>query len=487
MASYSCKLPDEKTIYVVFRNIFQGVFAEIRKSKAAKKLIQTHINKPEVKQLLNVYGESAVLAKLLVLLADGVFESTARAANRFPGLFIVAPAQTATIAASKAPAPVPAPQAQTVEQVVKKTVVDGNSSSLGGDTNSPSGDSGTAKPLALPLQGACRNVEKPEDSQTSKPPERHPTESKSPAAALQVPSLFPLYLPFATGHRILVKAQAILEAACFRFASNTIPEVLAQRGWDCPEATELNVIVSQLLAHKNSLDRLEAAAASTQGLAKLSDPLTQLRHAAVHRTRVTAEVLEEYLVGAGAFAARLRDKEALLALSRIRTGVQESIAEVENNKSTLETRLRATLDDVAARRAELDRLERDAVADMLRADAAYLDFVGEKLERSVVEQTQGPSLMQSLEESLIEEYFPEPSLEPSHEKKWFFRTEEESDVGGGSVDDVPGLTDGSVTGTTIETDAPQVGCDTEEEDSYEDAMEHDTGVFFALGLPSISK
>lgn len=276
------------------------------------------------------------------------------------------------------------------------------------------------------------------DPQVSKPRERDVAETENPAAALQVPSLFPMYLPFATGHRILTKTQFILEAACFRFALETIPEVLAKRGWDCAEATELNVIIRQLLNHKTSLQKLEAAAGPDLGM--LTRSMTKLRHATVHRGRLTAKVLEQFLADAETFATKLDDKEAISALSRSRGGVQKNIVEMENNKSMLETKLRKTLDDIAAQRAELDRLEKAAVVDVQRADAEYQSYIGTHLE-------------QSLEQA-----------------------DDESDVGGAS-DDGPGLSEGSVSGNG-DIDDLRDGCETEGEDEcFEDAQEHESGVY----------
>lgn len=258
-----------------------------------------------------------------------------------------------------------------------------------------------------------------------------------------------MYLPFATGHRILVRAQAALEAACFRFASATIPEVLRQRGWDCPEAAELNVVARQLVHHGASLRGLRAA-----DPAALASSATRLRHAAVHRGRPTAKVLERLLADAEAFAAALGDAEAVAVLGRARRGVERNVVEMENNKSMLEARLRETLGDIAARRAELDRLEEAAVAEMLRADAEYQSYVGRNLE-------------ESMEQAGCEE----------------------SDVGD-APDDGPGLSEGSASGggdVDDFGDGPD-GCEPEDEDDYfEDAQENDSGVFLTVEIPGLVK
>lgn len=254
-----------------------------------------------------------------------------------------------------------------------------------------------------------------------------------------------MYLPFATDHRILVKTQSVLESACFRFASETIPSVCAQRGWDCAEATELNVIALQLLKSKISLRKLKAAAGG-QALDMLVQSIVRLRHATVHRERLTIKDLEQFLIDAEAFATRLGGNEAVSVLSRFRRGVQKSIVEMQNKKANLETRLRETLDDIAAQRAELDRLEKATVADVLRADAEYQSFIGTQLEERLE------------------------------------KTDDESDAGGSS-DDGPGLSDGTASGIGNDTGHVRDGCETEGEDEcFEDAQEHDTSLSLAMLL-----
>lgn len=416
-------IPDDRTIYSTFSNIFKGANASMRKQKSVKKLVQQHETKPEVRQLLKRYGSTELADRLRVLLTEGIFESTPSARKRFPAFFEPSPAQSPERAASEvATAP---QQAQTLEQAVEEAL-DDEAGSCG-------------------VVNGTENEELPLDSPVSKPPDQviAPAGTENPASALQAPSLFPMYLPFATDHRILVKTQSVLESACFRFASETIPDVCAQRGWDCAEAAELNVIALQLLKSKTSLRRLEAAAGG-QALDMLVQSIVRLRHATVHRERLTIKDLEQFLIDAEAFATKLDDNEAVSVLSRSRRGVQKSIMEMQNKKVVLETRLRDTLDDIAAQRAELDRLEKAAVADVLRADAEYQSFIGTRLEERLE------------------------------------KTDDESDAGGSS-DDGPGLSDGSASGIGNDTGYVRDGCETEGEDEcFEDAQEHDTGFSLAL-------
>ncbi|ROV98779.1 hypothetical protein VMCG_06789 [Cytospora schulzeri] len=437
----STSVSDDRLVYTTFNDIFKGQDAYMRKRKSVQRLVEQHRKRAGVAQLINKYGLGPLVDKVRCLLTEGIFESTLCAKKKFPELFEVSSAQSAERAASEAAAA--AQQAQTLEEAAEEA--------LEYDVGSCGGDSGI-------------DNESPVESPVSKPPKREvpaptPARPENPTTAIQVPSLFPMYLPFATGHRILVRTQLILETACFRFASETIPEVCAQRSWDCPEATELNVIVWQLLKQKASLHKLQAAATATaaaggaapQGLMMLANSMVRLRHATVHRGRLTAKVLEKLLVDAEALAARLNDKEATAALARTRRGVQENVVEMENNKSMLETSLRRTLDDIAAQRAELDRLEKAAVVDVLRADAEYQGFIGMHLEQSL-EQGDG----------------------------------EMSDVGDGE-DDGPGQSEGSASGSGDgNVDELRGGCETEGGDEwFEDAQEIDPGVCLVFEIPGV--
>lgn len=454
----SQNIPDDRTIYTTFNDIFKGPHAAFRKLGPVQKVVNKHTKDAEIARLLREYGEGAVLDKLRILLAEGVFESTMCARMRFPDLFEASQAQTEERAASEAAAA--AQQAQTLEETVEEA--------LGDDVGSCEGDSGIetgtgSGPQEILTQNDHEHAHASSEEATAdvhvaevqvedtKPLQT--TTTKTVDTAIQVPSLFPIYLPFETGHRLLLRAQSALEASCFTFAATTAPEVLHQRGWHCPEAAELNVIVRQLLHHKGSLKVLQRAAG--ENLGRLTQSATRLRHAAVHRGRLTARVLEGLLADAEALAVVLGGGGPAAVLGRARRAVQRGVVELENSKSMLEARLRRALDDLATRRAELDRLERAAVARALRANAFIERYIGRNLEDSFEQLGVG----------------------------------EGSDVGDAS-DGGPGLSEGSASGVgDIDDlgDGPD-GCETEgEDDCFEDAQENDSGVFLAVEVPGIEK
>ncbi|KAJ4318230.1 hypothetical protein N0V94_004512 [Neodidymelliopsis sp. IMI 364377] len=93
-------IPDERLIYLVFRNIFKGIDARIRNVSTIKKKIRKHGKANSVK----------------LLLENGVFDSTLRAKIRFSEMFDVSPAQSAERAASEAEAA--QVEAETIRNIV---------------------------------------------------------------------------------------------------------------------------------------------------------------------------------------------------------------------------------------------------------------------------------------------------------------------------------------------------------------------------------
>lgn len=78
----------------------------------------------------------------------------------------------------------------------------------------------------------------------------------------RIPSLFSVYLPFRTQHRLLVKVQTILEQACFEFGQCSMPDVLQTHRWECPESCELNLWAAEFLGCQSTFSRRGIALAS---------------------------------------------------------------------------------------------------------------------------------------------------------------------------------------------------------------------------------
>lgn len=108
--------PDDREVYMIFNNIFQGQDSQIRKPASIKRLVTKHQEEPQVAQLLEQYSAPIIYDKLKTLLGDQVFESTLKAKEEFPELFEVSRAQSAERAISEAEAA--ADHAKAVEEAL---------------------------------------------------------------------------------------------------------------------------------------------------------------------------------------------------------------------------------------------------------------------------------------------------------------------------------------------------------------------------------
>jgi hypothetical protein len=158
---------------------------------------------------------------------------------------------------------------------------------------------------------------------------------------------------------------------------------MEQKGWDCAECVELNVWTGVLRAREGMFtgDELGSLGTSFGGL--LSS-IANIRHTAVHRGRVTAKLLERFLLDAEILVKLLKgDDQALSTISRLRRKAQFSIGEIERNKDLLAIRLDATKKEFAFRREALDRAEKAQIAEMLLEDFDYQRSIGERLEMEI--------------------------------------------------------------------------------------------------------
>lgn len=97
--------PDERTVYLAFKNVFKGPDVQPQSDKKIKKKIRKHENQSdEIRALVHEHNIDNVGNSVKALLDDDIFASTLKAKMRFPELFDVSPAQSAERAASEAEA-----------------------------------------------------------------------------------------------------------------------------------------------------------------------------------------------------------------------------------------------------------------------------------------------------------------------------------------------------------------------------------------------
>ncbi|KAI0430475.1 hypothetical protein F5Y09DRAFT_331045 [Xylaria sp. FL1042] len=270
----------------------------MRRLAAARKLMTRKQTDADVSHLIEAHNIDIVCNITRTLLTEGIFESTLKSMIRFPEVFDVSPAQSADREVSEAEAAIN--DANGIKGAVKD---------YSGNIQEP-----------ISRADTCHNAE--------------PSAIRSTSA---IPSLFPVYLPLRTQHRILTKVQGILEDACFDFGQRIMPD-------------------SELLEKVDN---------TGEPLAKLLTSVANIRHTAVHRIYISAGGLGQLLLNADTFAAPLRDTTRLKSLTEVRRNIQQTIEELERNKHLLTSKLGETLKNIAAKRAGLDRIEEMALADMM--------------------------------------------------------------------------------------------------------------------------
>jgi hypothetical protein len=191
-----------------------------------------------------------------------------------------------------------------------------------------------------------------------------------------------LYLPAKGQRRLLSKVQDVLEHACFRFAERAMPQELQKQGWDSSDCVELNCWMG-IFRSRESLFDDERVATLNKAYGELLSSIAQIRHTAVHRLKITAGSVESFLTDAETLAALLCDENCARQLSRLRRETHSVVEEFGRNKDLLEVRYMDKRKEIAARRAELDRIEIAAWEAMLEDDKQYQCFAGMSLEEMV--------------------------------------------------------------------------------------------------------
>ena len=206
---------------------------------------------------------------------------------------------------------------------------------------------------------------------------------------MRIPSLYPLYIPYKTQHELLTRTQCLLEACCYSFTAQWMPDLLDQWQWDCPQAIELNnwtfIVAKQM--HKlpshcfGDLDTDK----NPMSLASVLTSVNELRHTAVHRLRTTAKGILEMIRSATRFAGALGDLSCQQQLDELHGRLDGKIRALELNKNFLESRLEKEMHDLARQREELDKKERNAVSTMRKEDKDYGWLIGTLLSQDVNE------------------------------------------------------------------------------------------------------
>ncbi|RSL62657.1 hypothetical protein CEP54_005591 [Fusarium duplospermum] len=326
----------EEEVYLAFKDIFIGQRAEYRKAKAVLRIVNKYQNHTPVSSLLNTTNRQALCIPLM------------------SGL----------------------PEAPSAASLVGTDMIKGGSSEL------------EAAQLGTALE--TDSMEAYEDSSDDsamldkQEMENHapaPHNSKYPTETSQLQVLLPLRVQ----NLILSRAQAILEVTCFEFAKEKMPGILESRKWRCSTAGELNLWVGEfnkrIVSFMNNVNKPKG-----YKISKCFQAATHIRHFAVHRRHLSTAHLQSLVNNAEGLCKILGNNQALAQIELIWGYAQAQISELESFKRDIVVELESSLDDIAARRAELDLLEAASISKAHDKLDRHHDVASDELEKILLDR-----------------------------------------------------------------------------------------------------
>ncbi|MCJ1257356.1 hypothetical protein MMC24_005181 [Lignoscripta atroalba] len=360
--------PDKRLVYLHCRSIFTGANAQLRNLKPVRKLLQDR--KKSIKALTYEYPLEAICDVAKDLLKEGIFGDERRARLQFPELFEPSEARITAREASEAEAA--RSEAEAIEESVALSEEDEGVRKI------------QKKHAEEPIEGAGKVNEQEISVQKNRVHDNNNQEMPSTIidrkgldpSTVPVPSLYPIYLPYKTQHRILGTIQSLLEECCYEFGGKWLPNLISAKQWECPESVELNEWAHKLLKNIKSIPASALGQVQGKGFNQILCATPKIRHTAVHRLRTTATGVLNMIDTASALARMLDDTPRMLQIEKIREALNASIEEISQNQNFLESKLSGERVAIAKRRAELDNLENLAIRDMVDSDAENRRSVG---------------------------------------------------------------------------------------------------------------
>jgi hypothetical protein len=183
-------------------------------------------------------------------------------------------------------------------------------------------------------------------------------------ATIAVPETRAFYLPYPVQHKTLCSLQASVERVCFEYIKRKDPKMLeeTESQWevDSPHALELNQYM-YLFMRSDEFGPKAAKLANVRIMINLYRSMIALRHDAVHRRRADIKSLQNYARNTCRLAAMAGDSKAAAQYRTLGKSLGLEHYRIEVTRKEAEERLLATVKEVAAKRAELDRVEREAM------------------------------------------------------------------------------------------------------------------------------
>ena len=179
----------------------------------------------------------------------------------------------------------------------------------------------------------------------------------------QVPPPAPVYLPFATQHRILNDLQTVLEGTCFDLTLKILPDVIKARELEVPEQLELKEWVSLIMESAGHLPC--SVPIDWEGFLVAAE---KLQYTITRRTRTGVNSIIDFLDESIIWTEGLNDVRRAAWCQHVRAKLQSTLANIEGFENNTREMLSVQLEDIARKRAELDAMETKAIAHMMEAE-----------------------------------------------------------------------------------------------------------------------
>ena len=199
-----------------------------------------------------------------------------------------------------------------------------------------------------------------------------------------IPTLHPVYLPFKTQHKILVLVQSLLEECCFDFGNTWVPDLMEAQKWHEVESVELTQWIQKVVNFTESLPPAATKPIAGKSIAQVLFGTSTLRHSAVHRHPTSAVGILNMLSAAITFAEALNDSKRAEKVAEMKAQLETGIEEIVQHQNLLQRKLAGQLEDIARRRAELDKLEKSFIEEMLATDKKQRTETGSAFESFLV-------------------------------------------------------------------------------------------------------
>ncbi|KND89262.1 hypothetical protein TOPH_05954 [Tolypocladium ophioglossoides CBS 100239] len=365
----------EEAVYYALKGIFRGANANVRKPDIIRALIIQHANEKDLAALIQSHSVEVVCASARTLLLDEIFGSKKRAKRRFAEIPNSKPAPGPSLLS-------PAALAKSEAGLINYAIDDGQESAKSMPAESepvvPANGQESAKnkpaesePI-VPANGQESAKSKTAESEPVVPADG-PKPSKLPTAMTS--------LPYGAQYRLLVEIQHVLEQACFEFAQRNHSSILIQNGWDSPQAAELNLFVRELGNRRHKPATTKATVKMPIG--SLVSSIEDIRHAAVHRHRLSISGVDRIFEDSENLLAFLGDDERIRRMKCLRRDTCRSLAELDRNEREASSALELKRKKIEEQRQELKRQEDAAMLDAEEARRRFRDLAGAKMQRVI--------------------------------------------------------------------------------------------------------